>query len=81
MTYAFSRDDVEAKLLPAYLAHGILPANPFAVLDQEGVGELVRIACDGRPGRSSPASSSAPAASTPGIPTRPPSSCGSGSTR
>ncbi len=46
MTYAFSRDDVEAKLLPAYLAHGILPANPFAVLDQDGVGELVRIACD-----------------------------------
>jgi phosphoenolpyruvate-protein kinase (PTS system EI component) len=45
MTYAFSRDDVEAKLLPAYLAAGILPANPFAVLDQEGVGELVRIAC------------------------------------
>ena len=46
MTYAFSRDDVESKLLPAYLAHGILPANPFAVLDQEGVGELVRIACE-----------------------------------
>jgi phosphoenolpyruvate-protein kinase (PTS system EI component) len=45
MTYAFSRDDVEAKLLPAYLASGILPANPFAVLDQQGVGELVRIAC------------------------------------
>jgi phosphoenolpyruvate-protein kinase (PTS system EI component) len=45
MTYAFSRDDVEAKLLPAYLAAGILPANPFAVLDQQGVGELVRIAC------------------------------------
>ena len=46
MTYAFSRDDVEAKLLPAYQAHGILPANPFAVLDQDGVGELVRIACE-----------------------------------
>ncbi len=46
MTYAFSRDDVEARLLPAYQAHGILPANPFAVLDQEGVGALVRIACE-----------------------------------
>jgi phosphoenolpyruvate-protein kinase (PTS system EI component) len=46
MTYAFSRDDVESRLLPAYLAQGILPANPFAVLDQEGVGELVRIACE-----------------------------------
>jgi phosphoenolpyruvate-protein kinase (PTS system EI component) len=46
MTYAFSRDDVEAKLLPAYQALGVLPANPFAVLDQEGVGELVRIGCE-----------------------------------
>ncbi len=46
MTYAFSRDDVESKLLPTYLALGILPANPFAVIDQEGVGELVRIACE-----------------------------------
>jgi phosphoenolpyruvate-protein kinase (PTS system EI component) len=45
MTYAFSRDDVESKLLPAYQALGVLPANPFAVLDQEGVGEMVRIAC------------------------------------
>jgi hypothetical protein len=44
MTFAFSRDDVESRLLPAYQALGILPANPFAVLDQEGVGELVRIA-------------------------------------
>ncbi len=46
MTYAFSRDDVEAKLLPAYQALGIISANPFAELDQEGVGELVRIGCD-----------------------------------
>ncbi len=46
MTYAFSRDDVEAKLLPLYLAHGILPANPFGVLDRDGVGQLVRLACD-----------------------------------
>ncbi|MGD9996028.1 MAG: putative PEP-binding protein [Ilumatobacteraceae bacterium] len=46
MTYAFSRDDVESKLLPTYLAKGILPANPFAVLDQVGVGELVRTACN-----------------------------------
>ena len=46
MTYAFSRDDVEARLLPAYMALGILPDNPFAVLDQQGVGELVRIAVD-----------------------------------
>jgi hypothetical protein len=45
MTYAFSRDDVEAALLPAYQALGVLPDNPFAVLDQDGVGELIRIAC------------------------------------
>ncbi len=44
MTYAFSRDDVEARLLPAYQAVGILSANPFEQLDQAGVGELVRIA-------------------------------------
>ena len=46
MTFAFSRDDVESKLLPAYQAQGILPANPFEVLDEAGVGELLRIATD-----------------------------------
>jgi phosphoenolpyruvate-protein kinase (PTS system EI component) len=46
LTYAFSRDDVESRLLPAYLAQGILPANPFAELDVAGVGELLRIACE-----------------------------------
>ena len=46
MTFAFSRDDVESNLLPAYQAEGILPANPFEVLDQDGVGELVRIATE-----------------------------------
>ncbi len=46
LTYAFSRDDVESRLLPTYLAHGILPANPFAELDEAGVGQLVRIACE-----------------------------------
>ena len=46
LTYAFSRDDVESRLLPAYQALDILPANPFAVLDQEGVGRLLRVACD-----------------------------------
>jgi phosphoenolpyruvate-protein kinase (PTS system EI component) len=46
LTYAFSRDDVESRLLPAYQALDILPANPFAVLDQDGVGRLLRVACD-----------------------------------
>jgi phosphoenolpyruvate-protein kinase (PTS system EI component) len=47
MIYAFSRDDVEAKLLPTYLAEGILSENPFAVLDQVGVGAMLRTACEG----------------------------------
>jgi len=42
MTFGYSRDDV-AKFLPDYLQKGVLPHDPFAVLDQEGVGELVKI--------------------------------------
>ncbi|MCI0548356.1 MAG: pyruvate, phosphate dikinase [Candidatus Rokubacteria bacterium] len=42
MTFGYSRDDI-GKFLPFYLEHKILPADPFAVLDQDGVGELVRI--------------------------------------
>ncbi len=42
MTFGYSRDDV-AKFLPFYLERGILPADPFSVLDLEGVGELVKI--------------------------------------
>jgi pyruvate,orthophosphate dikinase len=41
-TFGFSRDDVN-KVLPTYLAEGIIKQDPFAVLDREGVGELVRI--------------------------------------
>ena len=48
-TFAFSRDDAEAKFLQDYLAKRILPADPFEVLDREGVGKLMRIAVtDGR---------------------------------
>ncbi|HJR26023.1 MAG TPA: pyruvate, phosphate dikinase [Acidimicrobiales bacterium] len=43
MTYGFSRDDVEARLVPAYLEAGILARNPFEVLDAAGVGELVAL--------------------------------------
>ncbi|MDR2682572.1 MAG: pyruvate, phosphate dikinase, partial [Dysgonamonadaceae bacterium] len=43
MTFGFSRDDV-AKFLPMYLDKGILKEDPFAVLDQKGVGQLVEIA-------------------------------------
>src|SRR5713226_375572 len=41
-TFGFSRDDVN-KVLPTYLAEGIIKQDPFAVIDREGVGELVRI--------------------------------------
>jgi pyruvate,orthophosphate dikinase len=41
-TFGFSRDDA-GKFLPCYVADNILGNDPFAVLDQEGVGELVRI--------------------------------------
>jgi pyruvate, orthophosphate dikinase len=44
-TFGFSRDDVN-KILPTYLEEGILKQDPFAALDQEGVGELVKIATE-----------------------------------
>jgi pyruvate,orthophosphate dikinase len=43
MTYGYSRDDA-GTFLPVYIAEGILPEDPFASLDQYGVGELVAIA-------------------------------------
>ncbi len=43
-TYGISRDDAEAGFLIAYLNRGILPDNPFATLDRDGVAELMRIA-------------------------------------
>ena len=42
-TFGISRDDVN-KFLPAYLKQGIYKQDPFAVLDQEGVGALVKMA-------------------------------------
>ena len=42
MTFGFSRDDTD-RFLPYYVEKEILPQDPFQVLDQEGVGELVRI--------------------------------------
>jgi pyruvate,orthophosphate dikinase len=44
MTFAFSRDDVESKMMPEYLQAGLLKRNPFETIDQQGVGELVQIA-------------------------------------
>ena len=44
-TFGFSRDDIN-KVLPTYLAEGILKQDPFAALDQEGVGQLVKLATE-----------------------------------
>lgn len=40
-TFGYSRDDAEGKFLQGYIENKVLPDNPFAVLDQEGVGQLV----------------------------------------
>ncbi|MDR3128798.1 MAG: pyruvate, phosphate dikinase [Tannerellaceae bacterium] len=45
MTFGYSRDDI-ASFLPVYLEKKILKADPFQVLDQKGVGQLIRIAAD-----------------------------------
>ena len=44
LTFGFSRDDVESRMMPAYLELGLLKRNPFETIDQSGVGELVRTA-------------------------------------
>ena len=43
MTFGFSRDDVEGRMMSAYLELGLLARNPFEVVDPDGVGELVRL--------------------------------------
>ncbi|MDH3656194.1 MAG: pyruvate, phosphate dikinase [Myxococcales bacterium] len=43
-TFAMSRDDAESGFLMRYLSEGILPANPFATLDEAGVGKIMRMA-------------------------------------
>ena len=42
-TFGFSRDDAEGKFLQTYIEQKILPENPFAVLDREGVGKLIEM--------------------------------------
>ncbi|MEA1964537.1 MAG: putative PEP-binding protein, partial [Candidatus Aerophobetes bacterium] len=42
-TFGFSRDDAEGKFIPIYIERNIIEDDPFQVLDQEGVGELVKI--------------------------------------
>jgi len=45
MGFGFSRDDIGG-FLPEYLEKKILPVDPFNVLDQEGIGELIKIAVE-----------------------------------
>ena len=50
MTFGFSRDDVESRMMPAYLEAGLLKRNPFETIDPTGVGELVRMGAGAGPG-------------------------------
>ncbi len=43
MTFGFSRDDVEGRMMSAYLDKGLLASNPFENVDPDGVGLLVRM--------------------------------------
>lgn len=45
MTFGYSRDDI-ASFLPSYLEKKILNVDPFQVFDQEGVGQLVKMAVE-----------------------------------
>ncbi len=46
MTFGISRDDAEKGFLLEYLAKSILPENPFASIDEAGVGKLMRMAVE-----------------------------------
>jgi pyruvate,orthophosphate dikinase len=45
MTFGFSRDDIGG-FLPHYLKDGILEADPFQTIDQQGVGQLIKMAVE-----------------------------------
>ncbi|CAN2042571.1 Pyruvate, phosphate dikinase [Candidatus Magnetomoraceae bacterium gMMP-15] len=45
-TFGISRDDAESIFLIEYMESGILPENPFAIIDKNGVGELMKIAVE-----------------------------------
>ncbi len=46
-TFGISRDDAESGFLMRYLSEGILAENPFATLDRNGVGKIMRLAVEG----------------------------------
>ena len=41
MTFGFSRDDIEGRMMPEYLERGLFAVSPFEQLDRDGVGKLV----------------------------------------
>ena len=45
MTYGYSRDDA-GRFLPLYVEQKVLPWDPFQSIDVEGIGQLVRLACE-----------------------------------
>ncbi len=46
MTFGFSRDDVEGRLMDTYLEHGLIVGDPFDSIDVDGVGGLVAMAIE-----------------------------------
>lgn len=45
-TFGISRDDAETGFLVDYMENGVLPNNPFATIDRDGVGELMAVAVE-----------------------------------
>jgi pyruvate,orthophosphate dikinase len=45
MSFGFSRDDI-GSFLPDYLKKGVLEADPFQTIDQQGVGQLIKMAVE-----------------------------------
>ena len=45
LAFGFSRDDVESRMMPAYLEQGLLKRNPFDTIDS-GVGDLVKMGAE-----------------------------------
>ncbi|MCD6310812.1 MAG: pyruvate, phosphate dikinase [Candidatus Eremiobacteraeota bacterium] len=43
-TFGYSRDDASGTFIPVYLEKGLLPVEPFMILDQKGVGRLMKLA-------------------------------------
>jgi len=42
----FSRDDIEGSILPTYIADKIVDVSPFESIDEDGLGQLIQMACE-----------------------------------